>query len=207
MAKETNGKTPKRNWGPALVLAGLLVVLAVLTIVFFTGGEREKVRRRAEVAEAKAPAPAPPQAAEPSARRTVTLYFLSDDDDLLHGESREIAAGRSAAEEAERALAELVKGSTAGLVSPLPPETRVRQVFITKEGTAYVDFGREIMEKFSYGSASELAAVYAVVDTLAANFKAVKKVAILVEGAEKETLGGHIDLTQAFAPDYSIVAK
>ncbi len=205
MVKEAEGKTPNRSWGPILVLAGLLVVLAVLAIVFFTGGEREKVRRRAEVAEAKAPAP--PPAAEPSARRTVTLYFLSDADDLLHAESREIAAGPSAADEAERALAELVKGSTAGLVSPLPPETRVRQVFITKEGTAYVDFGREIMEKFSYGSTSELAAVFAVVDTLAANFKTVRKVAILVEGAEKETLGGHIDLTQAFAPDYSIVAK
>jgi spore germination protein GerM len=137
----------------------------------------------------------------------VTLFFLSDDDDLLHGESREIVAGPSAAAEAERALAELVKGSAKSLVSPLPAETRVRQVFITKEGVAYVDFGREIMDKFSYGSSSELSAVYAVVNTLAFNFKSVKKVAILVEGAERETLGGHVDLTQPFLPDYSIVAK
>jgi spore germination protein GerM len=80
-------------------------------------------------------------------------------------------------------------------------------VFITKEGVAYVDFGREIMDKFSYGSSSELSAIYAVVDTLTFNFKSVKKVAILVEGAEKETLGGHVDLKQPFLPDYSIVAK
>jgi len=193
----------KNPWKPALVLGGLLVVLAVLAIMFFSGGEREKVRRLAEAVLPKAQ----PPAGEPAARKTVTLYFLSDDDDLLHGETREIAAGPSAADEAERVLAELVKGSTGSLVSPLPAETRVRQVFITKEGVAYVDFGREIVDKFSYGSSSELSAVYAVVNTLTFNFKTVKKVAILVEGAEKETLGGHVDLTQPFLPDYSIVAK
>jgi spore germination protein GerM len=200
MAEEKSRKT---NWKPALALAGLLVVLIVLVIIFFTGGEKEKVRRLAEI---NAPKAAPP-VAEPKARKTVTLFFLSDDDDLLHGESREIVAGPAAADEAERALAELIKGSTGGLVSPLPPEARVRQVFITKDGTAYVDFGREIIEKFSYGSSSELSAVFAVVDTLAYNFKTVKRVAILVEGAERETLGGHIDLTQPFPPDFSIVAK
>jgi len=193
----------RTNWKPALLLGGLLVVLAALVIVFFTGGERAKVRRRAEVAVPKPQ----PQAAEPAERRTVILFFLSDADDLLHRESREIAAGPSVSEEAERALAELIKGSDRGLVSPLPAEARVRQVFVTKEGVAYVDFGREIVDKFSYGSSSELAAVFAVVDTLAFNFKAIKKVAILVEGAEKETLGGHVDLTQPFSPDYSIVAK
>jgi spore germination protein GerM len=199
----TSGPNGKTDWKPVLILGGLLVILAILVIIFFSGGEREKVRRLAEVNVSKA---APP-AAQPAARRTVTIFLLSDDDDLLHPETREIAAGPSAADEAERTLAELVKGSSGGLVSPLPAETRVRQVFVTKDGVAYVDFGREIIEKFAFGSTSELAAVFAVVDTLAFNFKSIKKVAILVEGAEKETLGGHIDLTRPFLPDYSIVAK
>jgi spore germination protein GerM len=193
----------KPNWKPAVVLGGLLVILAVLVLIFFTGGEREKIGHLAEVSVPKAQ----PTAVKPGDTKTVTLFFLSDDDDLLHRESREIAAGPSAADEAERTLAELIKGSTKDLVSPLPAETRVRQVFITKEGVAYVDFGREIMDKSSYGSSSELSAVYAVVNTLGFNFKSIKKVAILVEGVEKETLGGHIDLTQPFLPDYSIVAK
>jgi spore germination protein GerM len=193
----------QKNWKPALVLGGLLVVLAVLLIIFFTGGEREKVKPLADLGAPKAQQPA----VEPAERKAVTLFFLSDEDDMLHRESREIPAGTSAADEAERALAELIKGSSKDLVSPLPPETRVRQVFVTRDGIAYVDFGREITEKFSYGSSSELSAVFAVVNTLAFNFKSIKKVAILVEGAERETLGGHIDLTQPFSPDYSIVAK
>lgn len=198
-----NGANNKKAWKPAVGLGTLLVILAVLVIIFFTGGERERVRRLAAV---NVPKPQPP-AEKSEEMKTVTLFFLSDDDDLLHRETREIAAGPTAAEEAERALAELVKGSSKDLISPLPAETKIRQVFVTKDGVAYVDFGREIMEKFSYGSSSELAAVFAVVDTLAFNFKTIKKVSILVEGVERETLGGHIDLTQPFLPDYSIVAK
>ena len=199
MAKKRKGKITR----PALILSGLALVLIVLVILFFSGGGREKVRRFVD-----ANVPKPPAGAESkAATKTMTLFFLADADDLLHRETREIAAGPTAADEAERALAELVKGSEKGLVSPLPPETRVRQVFVGPDGVATVDFSRDIVEKFSYGSTMELAAVYAVVNTLAFNFKAVKRVVILVEGAEKETLGGHVDLSRAFLPDYSLVAR
>lgn len=199
MANNKKAKTLK----PALVLGALSVLLLVLVIIFFSGGGREKVKRFVDANTPK------PQAAaeEPAATKTVTLFFLDDDDDFLHRETRPIAAGPTVAEEAERALAELIKGSEGSLVSPLPPQTKVRQVFIGKDGVATVDFSRDVAEKFSYGSTMELAAVYAVVNTLAFNFKAVKKVVILVEGAEKETLGGHVDLTRAFLPDYSLVAR
>ncbi len=187
----------------AVLLGAMAVVLAVLVIIFFTGGEREKIKHFIDTNVPK-PQPAP---SEPAPLKTVALFFLSDDDDLLHRESREIPAGPSAAKEAERVLAELIKGSAKDLVAPLPVETRIRQVFVTKDGVAYVDFTKDIIDKFSYGSTSELSAVYAVVNTLAANFKSIKRVAILVEGSERDTLGGHIDLTRPFAPDFSLVAK
>lgn len=199
MAEKMKGKISR----PVLMLGGLAVVLLVLVIVFFTGGIGEKVERFIDVNVPKTPA----VVGEPAEAKTVTLFFLDDDDDFLHRETRQIAAGPTANEEAERALAELIKGSEKGLLSPLPPQTRVRQVFVGKDGVATVDFSRDIVEKFSYGSTMELGAVYAVVNTLAFNFKAIKKVVILVEGAEKETLGGHIDLTRAFLPDYSLVAR
>jgi spore germination protein GerM len=199
MAKKKKAHKPK----PALVLGVLSVVLVVLAIIFFTGGGREKVERFIDANVPKTPA----VSEEPAATKTVTLFFLDDDDDFLHRETRQVAAGPTAAEEAERALAELIEGSEKGLLSPLPPQTKVRQVFIGKDGVATVDLSRDVAEKFAYGSTMELAAVYAVVNTLAFNFKAVKKVVILVEGAEKETLGGHVDLTRAFLPDYSLVAR
>ena len=188
---------------PALVLGVLSVVLIVLAIIFFAGGGREKVDRFIDANVPKVPAVAGGSAEA----RSVTLFFLDDNDDFLHRETRQVAVGPTADDEAEQTLTELIKGSEKGLLSPLPPQTKVRQVFIGKDGVATVDLSRDVADKFAYGSTMELAAVYAVVNTLAFNFKAVKKVVILVEGAEKETLGGHVDLTRAFLPDYSLVAR
>jgi spore germination protein GerM len=199
MASKKKGKVS----GPALLLSVLGLVLLVLVVIFFTGGGEEKVRRFADANLPKAP----DTAGGPAATRAVTLFFIADGDDLLHKETREIAAGPTEADEAERALAALVAGSEEGLVSPLPPQTRIRQVFIARDGVATVDLSRDAAEGFAYGSSSELAAVYAVVNTLVYNFKPVKKVILLVEGAERETLGGHVDLSRAFFPDYSLVAR
>jgi spore germination protein GerM len=199
MASKKKGKVS----GPALLLSVLGLVLLVLVVIFFTGGGEEKVRRFADANLPKAPE----TAGGPAATRAVTLFFIADGDDLLHKETREIAAGPTEADEAERALAALVAGSEEGLVSPLPPQTRIRQVFIARDGVATVDLSRDAAEGFAYGSSSELAAVYAVVNTLVYNFKPVKKVILLVEGAERETLGGHVDLSRAFFPDYSLVAR
>jgi Na+-transporting methylmalonyl-CoA/oxaloacetate decarboxylase gamma subunit len=203
MSPKTKKKKGKVS-GRLLILGGLAVVLLVLVVIFFSGGGGEKVKR---FVDANMPKPSEPAAAGRPALKTVTLFFAADGDDLLHKETREITAGPTDADEAERALAELVRGSESGLLSPLPPQTRVRQVFIAKDGLATVDFSRDVAEGFTYGSTSELAAIYAVVDTLVYNFKSVKKVVLLVEGAERETLGGHVDLSRAFLPDYALVAK
>ena len=44
-------------------------------------------------------------------------------------------------------------------------------------------------------------------DSLAANIPAVKKVKILVQGEEVDTLDGHADLTRYFVPDLSRTGK
>jgi spore germination protein GerM len=199
MAEEKRTGISRRT----IVLGAMALVLLALIVIFYRGGGREEIRH---IAETVLPKAAPSEEA-PGGRISVSLFFLSDDDDLLHRETREIEAGPTPADEAERALEELIRGSEKNYLSPLPPGTRVRQVFVNKDGTAYVDFGKEIMEKFSYGSSSELAAVYAVVNTLAVNFRPVRRVVILVEGAERETLGGHVDLTRPFVANLSLVAK
>ena len=55
------------------------------------------------------------------------------------------------------------------------------------------------------GSASELYAVVGLANTLALNFPSVRRVKILVEGEEVNTLAGHLDLTHPIWPDPSMV--
>jgi spore germination protein GerM len=189
---------------PRPILFGLLLaVLAVLVFWFIRGFAPERI---AGPGEAPSPAAAPET---PAAKETMkaTLFFQRDDDGLFVGETREVPATGSVAGDAEAVLAELIKGSTGGLVSALPPETKLRQVFLTKDGTAYADFTKDLTVAHPSGSDAETATVYAIVDTLAFNFKAIKKVFILVDGEERETLNGHVTLSRPFFPDFTLIAK
>jgi spore germination protein GerM len=184
-----------------LALSG--IVLLVLVIIFFRGGSRELIRPAGDIRPDETS-----ESAEPAREaKEVVLFFPSDGDSLLHPERRRIPGGSSVAEEARQVVEELIKGSAQGYLSPLPPETRLRQLFVTKDGIAYVDFSKDIVEKHPSGSSAELTTVYSVVNTLTHNFRPIRKVFILVEGGERETLGGHINLSQAFVSLDSLIAQ
>jgi spore germination protein GerM len=185
-----------------VILAVLAVLLAVLVYFFFRGG-RSGFRLETAPSAGKA---APSSVAE-GEMKTITLFFLSEDDDRLHPEERRVVSGASLAEDVETSVRELLKGSSNGLLSPFPPEAGLRQVFVTGDGTATVDLSKAVQDDFAYGSSSEIGAIYSLVNTLAFNFKAVKKVSILIDGGERETLGGHIDLSRPLVPQFSLIAR
>jgi spore germination protein GerM len=186
-----------------VVLAGLLLVsLVILVLAFFTGAGREKIKQSLDLPPAGAKA-AP---SGPAATRTVSLYFMSEDDDLLHAEAREIPAGPPL-EEARSVVEELLAGPRTDLVAALPAETRLLQLFITKDGTAYVDLSKDLPERILPGSSSEICAVYSIVNALAENIESVKRVVILVEGQERDTLAGHVNLELPLPPYRALIAR
>ncbi|HEK86265.1 MAG: GerMN domain-containing protein [Candidatus Saccharicenans sp.] len=193
-------KTKKKKIRLFLIL---LSVLIIVVLIFFFGSRKEKIKHVVKPSGTSS-AVKPTKTVQ---MKKVTLFFLSEDDNLLHPEEREIQASSSVNDEAKELVEELIKGSKTGLLGPIPENTRVRQVFITSDGTAYVDLSRNLLGANYYGSSGEMAVVYSIVNSLAYNFKSVKKVSLLVEGNERETLGGHIDLSQPFVPDYSLVAR
>ena len=89
------------------------------------------------------------------------------------------------------ALNELLNGLTAeerarGLSSSIPPKTRLRAVQV-RNGVVRADFTREV--EAGGGSASMLGRFWQVVYT-ATQFKEAPKVQILIEGQEREAMGG-----------------
>ena len=186
-----------------VLAAALFVLLAVLVVVFFRTSGREQIRRSKDVSSSSASV----QNTAEKQMKTVSLFFLREEDGLLVPEEREIAADASLVREAKEVISELIKGPRGDLVSPLPPETKLGQLFITKDGTAYVDVSKDIVDYHPFGTAAEMSTVYTIVNSLTYNFKPIKKVFILIEGEERETLGGHISLDRPFLPDYSLVAK
>jgi spore germination protein GerM len=184
------------------LILGLAALLVGLIILFILGISPERIARQTETPET----PVGVNASDKETK-TVTLFFLREEDDLFVSETRAIPVAATVAQEAESVLNELIKGSANGAPSAVPVETKVGQVFVTKEGVAYADFSKELSAAHPSGSDAEKATVFAIVNSLAYNFKTIKKVFILVDGEERETLNGHITLNRAFAPDFSLVAK
>jgi hypothetical protein len=148
---------------------------------------------------ARAPAPA-------EKRINVKLYFENEDEPALTPEDREISYAADLARQTRTVVEELIKGSSAGHLAPLPKETRVLGVFVTPGGTAYVDLSKEATTADAAGSIGERLAVYAIVDSITANFPAIRRVQLLVEDRAAETLSGHLDLSRPLSPDMTLVA-
>jgi spore germination protein GerM len=186
-----------------LILGALLVLLAILIIVFFKSSGKEKIK--------PVTITPPPEIFGPDEevreRKAVTLFYLSEEDSLLHSEEREIFVSASVVQEGKQVLEELIKGSRNGLLSPFPPQTQLRSFAISSVGIAYVDFSREFQDGHPSGSTAEISTVYSIVNSLTYNFRSIKRVFILIEGRERESLGGHINLSKPFLPLYDLIAK
>jgi hypothetical protein len=133
------------------------------------------------------------------------LYFPSLNDRKLVAEKRPVKWASSADDRVRQVLLALAAGSRQGLGHPLAASTNVRAVFLTLEGTAYVDLSNDVLSSINPGIESESLSVYSMVDSITANIPSVKRVKILIQGQEVETLEGHADLTEAIVPDPTLI--
>jgi hypothetical protein len=147
----------------------------------------------------------PPAEDEPPVERriNVRLYFESPGSEGLLSEERTILFSDDLARQIRTLVEELVRGPETDLQPTLPAETRVLEVFVTPGGVAYVNLSVEA-SALPGGSRSELHAVYSVVNSVVANFPAVRRVQILVEDRMVDSLGGHVDLTHPLPPDMTL---
>lgn len=182
-----------------ILVAGSLYLRSLARRVFFERARPPEASARARLAQV---------ALQPSAGPTqsVTLYFPSTGDGKLREETRTLALAADPADRIRQIVLALVEGPKQGESPALPPSADVRAVFLTQDGTAYLDLSSGAFADFNPGIESETLAVYSVVDSLSANLPEVKRVKFLVQGQEAETLDGHADLTAPFTPDRSRIA-
>lgn len=199
---DTGHTASNRAWW--LLLAGGLAVFALIAW---------GITRAFAPAEAPAASEAPvtPPAAgadEASAHISATLFFGSPDGQALVPLQRDVALGDSIVEQGQRILAaQLQEQPPAPYVAVIPPGTTLRAFYVTDLGDAFVDLSPEIVNGHPGGSQHELLTVYALVHAVTANLPAARRVQILVDGMEVDTIAGHVDLRSPLTPDPSLVGR
>jgi spore germination protein GerM len=184
----------------AIRAAIVVIGLAVVWLLFFGLPKWYGARQPQTNAVVKSAPPAPPSSSGPSAVRriTATLFYVADDGMSLVPVQREVPFGASVAEQA-RAIVEAQLAAPPPLISAIPADTKLREVFVTDRGDAFVDLSGEATAKHTGGTLDEVLSVYAIVNALTVNLPAITRVQILIDGKEVDTLAGHVDLRHPLA--------
>ena len=85
-----------------------------------------------------------------------------------------------------------------------PENTYVREVFLLEDGTVVIDFDSSFLSSISAGATQEEFLVYSLVNSVLENFAPYDKVRILIDGEQKETFLGHIDIEYPLVRRYNL---
>lgn len=154
------------------------------------------------------PAAAPPTASADDVRKIkVHLFYIAPDGTRLTGVEREVPFADQPAAQARAIVEAQLAPVDAPLVSAIPAGTTLRALFVTPDGSAFVDVSPEMASAHPGGSINELLTVYTVVQALTANLPAITAVQLLVNGREVDTLAGHVDIRRALPRDDTWVSE
>jgi hypothetical protein len=187
-----------KTWWLAF-FGGLAILVLVAVIIASIYGPR---------GEAPAEPPAAGTSAKPTqtAHITATLFYGSEDGQALVPIRRDVPLASSVVDQGREILTvELAGQPPMPYVAVIPAGTMLRAFYITDRGDAFIDVSAEVVSGHPGGSLNELLTVYALVNAVTANLPAVKRVQILVEGKEVDTLVGHVDLRRPLVRDEALV--
>ncbi|PIE33676.1 hypothetical protein CSA56_11230 [candidate division KSB3 bacterium] len=131
--------------------------------------------------------------------RDVTLFVNDPMSGMLVRKTREIDKADDLLREIADAVELLIQPDEDSRNTAIPEGTELLSVFVSGTEIVYLNFSRHLQDRHIGGLSAELATVASVVNTLLSNFREVSHVQILVEGAEIETLAGHVDCRKPFS--------
>ncbi len=149
-------------------------------------------------------APPPAETAAETAHIRATLFVGASDGTALAPVQRQVPLAADPVAQGRQILAALLQQPPPPYVSLIPPGTQLRGFFIA-DGDGYVDLSAEASSAHPGGSFAELLTVQAIVQTVTANLPSARRVQILIDGREVDTLAGHIDLRRPLAADPSVI--
>jgi hypothetical protein len=136
---------------------------------------------------------------------TIRLYFADAQGEHLVAEQRSVTAAVSLEERIETAVKELLQGPRGALGRTIPQSVELKDVRMEGDRVAWLNFSPSLVSAHPGGSTAELMTIYSIVNTVALNFSEVQKVGILVDGRPIDTLAGHLDCRDPFAPDKTVI--
>jgi spore germination protein GerM len=177
----------------------VLGVAVMLTIALGMGFYAWRMRGRVDRSDPSTTNTLPVAPPVSGSTEQVTLYVAYDDAGALRPKQVRIPlpAGRQ-----ERA-AELLHALLSLYLDkfsphPLAAGSEIRDVYMVEPGIAVIDLNAAFADGHRSGVLVEELTIASLVQTLSANLPGIARVKILVDGKERDTLAGHVDLSNFY---------
>jgi hypothetical protein len=187
--KEKKIKKSTRFLYLALIIGGVLALLIIFFVTLFS---------------AIFP-PVDMDAMKKKERQVATIYFSDQQERFLKAEKRYVVKENDTALLAKEIVQALLDGSKNGLVNTFPKGVALKEVKIADKEIALVNFSKNLTKLYEGSSASEMATIYSLTNSICQNIPGIKKVKILVEGDELPSIKDHISTRKAFSPDLELI--
>lgn len=139
-------------------------------------------------------------------KKQVVLYFSDANERFLIPEKRYIPKENNPDEQAREVVKALLDGSKTKLTNTFPEKVTLESVKINEEQVALVSFDSVFVQRHPGGSASEMATIYSLTNSLIQNVSGIKKVKLLISGKEIESIKGHIGTKYPFTMNKELLA-
>lgn len=177
-----------------LIALGVGFAITLGLFVDVIGRIQSIVRDKKDVEENPFTPPKAPLYNQADPPMQIKLFFPgSGGDVVLAAEDQTIFRSAELVNRAKQVLQKVLEGPKApGLFPSIPKDTKLLEIFIDDSGVAFVDFSDPLSANHPGGMLNEQATVYSIVNSLTYNLPEIRQVKILVGGAERETLAGHL---------------
>lgn len=138
-------------------------------------------------------------------KHKVQLYFSDANERFLTPVERYIPKRKTLRGHAEELVKAVLEGPKQGLIRTFPDNVTLQNINIKKSGTALISFDKNLIELHPGGTTSELMTIYSLTNTLILNIPKIKKVKLLVDGKEINTIKGHISTRDAFSLNRELI--
>jgi hypothetical protein len=177
-----------------LAIIALSAVVMALLNMHLTSSTEDKVKQNVQATDT-----------QNSDKFVVHLYFSDKSNSFLTAEERNLYHSENPVEFAKIIIEALIDGPRKGLMRTIPAGTTIRALYVTGDGTAYVDISNTIKDSYPGGIKTELFTIYSMVNSLILNVSEIDAVKLLIGGREAMTLAGHIDLSLPFRANMLLI--
>ena len=136
------------------------------------------------------------------ASKTAMLFFGAVDSDCFKLAAAEIYESDLQINRIKQLLITLMQGPQDNtLVNLLPEGTALIDAYLDANSILYIDLSPEFAANCKGGTTGEYQALYSILNTVFYNFPFVMGAKIAINGAEKDTLAGHISIKSILTRD------